>query len=338
MMTIKNSFALITFLSVLTIGCGGNNNTGAKKEKSDTTTPKEKKASENTPTKSGMKGEIKADGSSTVLLICQAVASEYSKTNPNVKISVGRSGTGGGFKKFAAGETDISNASRPIKAEEKASCAKNGIDFHEFQVAWDGLSVVINKENTWAKNMTVAQLKTMWDKDSKVENWSDVDPSWPNEKVKLFGAGTDSGTFDFFTEVINGKAGQSRTSYQPTEDDNVTVNGVAKDKFALGYFGLAYYEENKEKLGIVSIAKKEGEKFVSPSEATVMDKTYSPLSRPLYIYVKKSSLKRPEVQDFMTFFLRRNDLISQAKYIKMDALMQADEQEKLAKAIKEAGQ
>jgi len=284
-----------------------------------------------------MKGEIKADGSSTVLLISQAVASEYSKTNPNVKISVGRSGTGGGFKKFAAGETDISNASRPIKAEEKESCAKNGIEFFEFQVAWDGLSIVINKENTWAKNMTVTQLKTMWDKDSKVENWSDVDPTWPKEKVKLFGAGTDSGTFDFFTEVINGKSGQSRTSYQPTEDDNVTVNGVAKDKFALGYFGLAYYEENKEKLGIVSVAKKEGDKFISPNEVTVMDKTYSPLSRPLFIYVKKSSLKRPEVQDFMTFFLRRNDLIAQAKYIKMDALMQADVQEKLANAIKESG-
>jgi phosphate transport system substrate-binding protein len=337
-MTIKNSFALISFLSVLAIGCGGDNNTTAKKEKTDTAPSKEKKASENTPTKGGMKGEIKADGSSTVLLISQAVASEYSKTNPNVKISVGRSGTGGGFKKFAAGEIDISNASRPIKAEEKASCAKNGIEFFEFQVAWDGLSIVINKENTWAKNMTVAQLKSVWDKDSKVENWSDIDPTYPKEKIKLFGAGTDSGTFDFFTEVINGKAGQSRTSYQPTEDDNVTVNGVSKDKFAMGYFGLAYYEENKEKLGIVSVAKKEGDKFISPSEVTVMDKTYSPLSRPLYIYVKKSSLKRPEVQDFMTFFLRRNDLISQAKYIKMDALMQADEQEKLAKAIKEAGQ
>ena len=337
-MLIKRSFALMTFLSVLAMGCGGNPSTGAKKEKAETPAPQDKKSAENIPTKGGLKGEIKADGSSTVLLISQAVASEYSKTNPNVKISVGRSGTGGGFKKFAAGEIDISNASRPIKAEEKASCAKNGVEFFEFQVAWDGLSIVINKENNWAKNMTVAQLKSVWDKDSKVENWSDIDPTWPKEKIKLFGAGTDSGTFDFFTEVINGKAGQSRTSYQPTEDDNVTVNGVFKDKFAMGYFGLAYYEENKEKLGIVSVAKKDGDKFINPTEATVMDKTYSPLSRPLYIYVKKSSLKRPEVQDFMTFFLRRNDLISQAKYIKMDAFMQSDEQEKLAKAIKEAGQ
>lgn len=337
-MFINRSFNLITFLSVLAIGCGGNTNTGAKKEKAEIPAPQGKKSEENITIKGGLKGEIKADGSSTVLLISQAVASEYSKTNPNVKISVGRSGTGGGFKKFAAGEIDISNASRPIKAEEKASCAKNGVEFFEFQVAWDGLSIVINKENNWSKKMTVSQLKAVWDKDSKVENWSDIDPTWPKEKIKLFGAGTDSGTFDFFTEAINGKAGQSRTSYQPTEDDNVTVNGVSKDKFAMGYFGLAYYEENKEKLGIVSVAKKEGDKFINPTEATVMDKTYSPLSRPLYIYVKKSSLKRPEVQDFMTFFLRRNDLISQAKYIKMDALMQSDEQEKLAKAIKEAGQ
>ena len=336
-MSMKRSFALMTLLSILALGCGGGDNTATKKEQKAAPAPQGKKVAENTPAKGEMKGEIKADGSSTVLLISQAVASEYSKTNPNVKISVGRSGTGGGFKKFAAGETDISNASRPIKAEEKESCAKNGVEFFEFQVAWDGLSIVINKENTWAKNMTVAQLKTMWDKDSKVENWSDVDPTWPKEKIKLFGAGTDSGTFDFFTEVINGKSGQSRTSYQPTEDDNVTVNGVAKDKFALGYFGLAYYEENKEKLGIVSVAKKEGDKFINPSEATVMDKTYSPLSRPLFIYVKKSSLKRPEVQDFMTFFLRRNDLIAQAKYIKMDALMQSDVQEKLANAIKESG-
>lgn len=334
-MFLKRILTLLSFLTILSIGCGGKSDSDTKKDKNDSVNSK--KSSETPKNKDAIKGEIKADGSSTVLLIAQAVASEYSKSNPNVKISVGRSGTGGGFKKFAAGEIDITNASRPIKAEEKALCLKNNIEYFEFQVAWDGLSVVINKENTWARNMTVSQLKAIWDKDSKVENWSDVDPTWPKEKIKLFGAGTDSGTFDFFTEVINGKAGLSRTNYQPTEDDNVTVNGVAKDKYALGYFGLAYYEENKEKLGVVSVAKKEGDKFISPNEVTVMDKTYSPLSRPLYVYVKKSSLKRPEVQDFMTFFLRRNDLISQAKYIKMDSLMQNDEQEKLTKAIKDSG-
>ncbi|MBY0325815.1 MAG: substrate-binding domain-containing protein, partial [Gemmataceae bacterium] len=206
-MLMNRSFALLALFSILTLGCGGEN-TATKKEQKNAPAPQGKTAVETPANKGGMKGEIKADGSSTVLLISQAVASEYTKANPNVKISVGRSGTGGGFKKFAAGEIDISNASRPIKAEEKASCTKNGIEFFEFQVAWDGLSIVINKENTWAKNMTVAQLKSMWDKDSKVENWSDVDPTWPKEKIKLFGAGTDSGTFDFFTEVINGKSGQ----------------------------------------------------------------------------------------------------------------------------------
>ncbi len=336
-MFITTRFAFASIFCAILIGCGGGNGSG-KNDKNATPSTPDKTASDKNSKKAGMTGEIKSDGSSTVLLISQAVASEYSKSNPNVKISVGRSGTGGGFKKFAAGEIDISNASRPIKAEEKANCTKNGVEYYELQIAWDGLSIVINKDNTWAKNMTVAQLKSMWDKDSKVENWSDVDPTWPKEKIKLFGAGTDSGTFDFFTEVINGKSGQSRTSYQPTEDDNVTVNGVIKDKYALGYFGLAYYEENKEKLGIVSVSAKEGDNFVSPNEKTVMDKTYKPLSRPLYIYVKKSSLKRPEVQDFMKFYLRRNDLVSQAKYIKLDALMQADESDKLEKAIKELGQ
>lgn len=180
-MLIRKSFALVTLLSVLAIGCGGDD-AATKKEQKNAPKTQGKTAVESPTNKGGMKGEIKADGSSTVLLISQAVASEYTKANPNVKISVGRSGTGGGFKKFAAGEIDISNASRPIKAEEKASCTKNGIEFFEFQVAWDGLSIVINKENTWAKNMTVAQLKSMWDKDSKVENWSDVDPTWPKRK------------------------------------------------------------------------------------------------------------------------------------------------------------
>ena len=200
-------------------------------------------------------------------------------------------------------------------------------------MAWDGLSVVINKENTWAKNMTVEQLKLIWDKDSKVELWSDVDPGWPKEKIKLFGAGTDSGTFDFFTEVINGKAGQSRTKYEPTEDDNVTVNGVSKDKYAMGYFGLAYYEENKSKLQVVAVAAKKGDPFVEPDTKSVMAKTYKPLSRPLYVYVKKASLKRPEVQEFLKFYLRRDDLVEQAKYIKMDLLMKDEQQSKLEKAI-----
>lgn len=330
---IRALFAMV--LTVSLIGCGGEAPKGGKN--SITPSGKEAPKKEASSKAGGLKGEIKADGSSTVLLVTQAVATEFSKSNPNVKISVGRSGTGGGFKKFSTGETDISNASRPIKKEEKASCTENKIDFHEFQVAWDGLSVVINKENTWAKNMTVEQLKLIWDKDSKVELWSDVDPTWPKEKIKLFGAGTDSGTFDFFTEVVNGKSGQSRTKYEPTEDDNVTVNGVSKDKYAMGYFGLAYYEENKDKLQVVAIAAKKGDPFVLPTTKTVMDKTYRPLSRPLLIYVKKSSLVRPEIREFLSFYLRRDDLVEQAKYIKMDALAKSEQQEKLEKALTESG-
>lgn len=329
-LTIRSMFFVLLCLPLF--GCGGDASKPATKEKSDTKKESVKKDS-SAPQTSGLKGEIKADGSSTVLLVTQAVSSAFSKSNPNVKISVGRSGTGGGFKKFASGETDISNASRPIKGEEKEACAKNKVEYFEFQVAWDGLSVVINKENTWAKNMTVEQLKLIWDKDSKVELWSDVDPSWPKEKIKLFGAGTDSGTFDFFTEVINGKSGQSRTKYEPTEDDNVTVNGVSKDKYAMGYFGLAYYQENKGKLQVVAVAPKKGDPFVEPNVKSVMDKTYKPLSRPLYVYVKKASLKRPEVQEFLKFYLRRDDLVEQAKYIKMDLHMKDEQQSKLEKAI-----
>lgn len=331
--TLCSGWAFLLCFSVL--GCGGDAPVGPKK--APVPTGNKESSKETSPKSTGMKGEIKADGSSTVLLVTQAVATEFSKSNPNVKISVGRSGTGGGFKKFSSGETDISNASRPIKKEEKAACAENKIDYHEFQIAWDGLSIVIHKENTWAKNMTVDQLKLIWDKDSKVELWSDVDPTWPKEKIKLFGAGTDSGTFDFFTEAINGKGGQSRTKYEPTEDDNVTVNGVSKDKYALGYFGLAYYEENKDRLQVVAVAAKKGDPFIAPSTKTVMDKSYKPLSRPLYIYVKKSSLVRPEVKEFLNFYLRRDDLVEQAKYIKMDALAKNEQQEKLEKALAETG-
>ncbi len=274
-------------------------------------------------------GSIKVDGSSTVYLITEAMASNFKKVHPDVKIAVGISGTGGGFKKFAAGETDISDASRAIKADELAACEKNGIKPIEFQVAWDGLAVVINKQNDWAKNMTVAQLKKIWEPDSKVQKWSDVDPKWPNEKISLFGAGTDSGTFDFFTEKINGKEKACRTDFTPTEDDNVTVEGVAKNKFAMGFFGVAYYELNKDKLGVVAIATEAGKPFVEPTVKTVLDKSYQPLSRPLFIYVKPESLKRPEVQEFLKFYLRRNDLVTQAKYIELTKKEQFDMQKKL---------
>jgi phosphate transport system substrate-binding protein len=290
----------------------------------------------NAPADTQLSGDIKVDGSSTVYPITESVAANFRKNHPDVNITVGISGTGGGFKKFAAGETDISDASRPIKESEAEACAKNGIEFVEFQVAWDGLTVVINKENDWAKTMTVEQLRKIWHPDTAVTKWSEVDPSWPDEEIKLYGAGSDSGTFDYFTEAINGKEKLSRKNYIASEDDNTTVNGVAGNKYGLGYFGLAYYIENKDKLSAVSISPEKGQPPVAPSIETVLDKTYRPLSRPLFIYVKKSSLKRPEIRAFLEYYLRRDDLIDQAGYIRLTAEEQFTNQEKLKTAIKEA--
>lgn len=282
-------------------------------------------------------GEIKIDGSSTVYLITEAVASAFKKEHKDVKITVGISGTGGGFKKFSAGETDISDASRGIKPAEIEACKKNGIEFLELQVAWDGLSVVVHPDNTWAKKMTVTQLKKIWEADSKVKKWSDVESSWPDEPIKLYGAGPDSGTFDFFSEAINGKEKSHRKDYTPTEDDNVTVNGVAGNKYGMGYFGLAYYEENKDKLALVAVAAKDGGDYVLPNEKTVLNRTYKPLGRPLFIYVKKASLKKPAVQEFVRFYLRRDNLVTQAKYIKTSTRIRNEQTDKLENSLKELG-
>jgi phosphate transport system substrate-binding protein len=282
-----------------------------------------------------LKGEIKIDGSSTVYLISEAMATHFKKSNPKVQVSVGISGTGGGFKKFMAGETDISDASRPIKPAEIEGCKKAGIEYVEFQVAWDGITVVVHPENSWAKKMTVAQLKKIWNPDTPAKMWSDVDPSWPKEEIKLFGPGPDSGTFDYFTEAINGMERVTRKDYEASQNPDVLVKGVAGNKYALGYFGLAYFEDNKDKLASVAVAAKEGGDFVLPSKETVLKQTYKPLSRPLYIYVKKASFKRPEVQEFVRFYLRRNDLVEQAKYIPTTALQRSTEQEKFEGALKD---
>jgi phosphate transport system substrate-binding protein len=284
-----------------------------------------------------LRGDIKADGSSTVYLITEAAATQFKKLNPAVNISVGISGTGGGFKKFAAGETDISNASRLIKKAEAEACKKNDIDFVELQVAWDGLAVIINKENTWATNMTVEQLKKIWHPDTDAfkhaRKWSDVDPRWPDAKIELYGAGPDSGTFDYFTEAINGKEKVIRNDYNASEDDNNTIIGVERNKNALGFLGLAYYEGHKKNLAVVAVANKSGE-FVLPTSETVLNKTYSPLGRPLFIYVKTSSLKRPEVQEFARFFMRRSDVVRAVHYVPMNAKQQYQQRDKLESAIK----
>ena len=248
-----------------------------------------------------LSGDIAVDGSSTVYPITEAVAEDFGDRQPDVRVTVGIAGTGGGFKKFCNNETDISDASRPIKDSEAEACQTAGVEYEEFLVGLDGLTVVVNPTNTWAACLTTEQLKTIWDAGSTAQSWKDVDPSFPDQPLALYGPGTDSGTFDFFTEVINGKAKQSRADYTASEDDNVLVQGVEGDANALGYFGLAYYIENQGKLTAVQIDGGKG--CVAPSFETVASGEYAPLSRPLFIYVKKASLARPEVLEFVKFYL-----------------------------------
>src|SRR5829696_8508896 len=257
----------------------------------------------------GLSGSIRVDGSSTVGPLTEAIAEKFQEDNPDVRVTVGTSGTGGGFEKFCAGETDISDASRPIEADETKACASKGIKYEQVQVANDGLSLVVNPQNTWAKCLTVAQLKAIWDKGSKVNNWNQVDPSFPNEPLKLFGAGTDSGTFDYFTNAINGEEGRSRSDYSATEDDNVTVTGVSGTKGGLGYFGLSYLQENQGKVKGVQVDGGSG--CVAPSTETVQDGSYTPLSRPLFIYPSDKALERPEVKAFLDFYVNNYQKIAE---------------------------
>jgi phosphate transport system substrate-binding protein len=250
---------------------------------------------------SALSGEIVSDGSSTVGPLTQAVAEEFNGQAPDVQISVDISGTGGGFERFCAGETDVQNASRAIEEDEIAACAENGVEWYQFEVAYDGLTVVTNKENTWLTCMTTDQLKQLWQKESPANTWADLNPDYPADTVNLYGPGTDSGTFDFFVETILGDS-EIREDFTPSEDDNVLVEGVAGDVNALGYFGLAYYEANTDVLNAVAIDNGDGN-CVTPSPETVQDGTYAPLSRPLYVYVKAESLARPEVQEFIRFYL-----------------------------------
>jgi phosphate transport system substrate-binding protein len=251
---------------------------------------------------------ITIDGSSTVYPVSEAVAEEFQKKNPGMDVTVGLSGTGGGFQKFCRGETNISDASRPILPAEIEACQKAGITYIELPIAYDGLAVVVNPKNTWATSMTVAELKKLWEPaaQGKVLRWNQVRAAWPNQEIHLFGAGVDSGTFDYFTEVINGKAKASRGDYTSSEDDNVLVQGVARDQYALGYMGLAYYEENKGKMKLVPIDDENPENGagpILPSLETVRNGTYRPLSRPIFIYVSTKALERPEVQKFIQFYL-----------------------------------
>jgi phosphate transport system substrate-binding protein len=278
-----------------------------------------------------LSGTIKIDGSTTVAPLSEAAAELFQSENPDVRVTVGTSGTGGGFEKFCAGETDISDASRPIKADEEVPiCERNGVAYEEIQVANDGLAVVVNPNNDFASCLTVEQLTKVWDDGSKVNNWSQVDPSFPDLELKLFGAGTDSGTFDYFTEAINGEEGVSRTDYNATEDDNVTVQGVAGDEGAMGYFGLSYAQQNEGQVKAVEVDGGNG--CVAPGTETVQSGDYKPLSRPLFIYPSKKALKRPEVKAFVEFYLENQDAIAeQALFVPMTEQQLAAAQDKVAK-------
>jgi phosphate transport system substrate-binding protein len=263
---------------------------------------------------------IKVDGSSTVFPITEAVAEEFQKANKGMKVTVGVSGTGGGFKKFCRGETDISDASRPIKKKEMDACKEAGIQYIEIPVAYDALTVVINPQNTWAEKLTVAELKKIWEPEAqgKTLKWSEVNPKWPDAKLTLFGPGADSGTFDYFTEAVNGKEKASRGDFTASEDDNVLVQGVSRDKNALGYFGYAYYAENQDKLKAVAIHN--GKDYVMPSAQSVEDGSYQPLARPIFIYVSLKSADKPEVKQFVEFYLKNAPkLVKEVKYVPLPA-------------------
>jgi phosphate transport system substrate-binding protein len=266
-------------------------------------------------------GVITADGSSTVAPVTEAVAEEFQKANAGAKVTVGTSGTGGGFQKFCRGETDISDASRPINPSETEACTKAGIAYVELPVAYDGLAIVVNPKNTWATSMTVAELKTLWEPaaQGKITKWSQVRPGWPDREIHLFGAGVDSGTFDYFTEAVVGKMDASRGDYTSSEDDNVIVQGVSGDENALGYFGFAYYEQNQGKLKLVAIDDgndANGKGPIAPSPETVKNGTYRPLSRPIFIYPKLKALDRAEVKNFVEFYLTKGvPLIREVGYV-----------------------
>lgn len=279
--------------------------------------------------KDNSNSSITIDGSSTVYPISEAIAEEYRAEDRDVDVTIGVSGTGGGFQKFGRGEVDITNASRPIKEDEKAAAEANNINFVEIEVAYDGLAVVVNPENDWVTCLTVEQLKKIWEPGAQgtITRWNQIDPSWPDEEIHLFGPGVASGTFDYFTEAIVGKSGSSRGDYTASEDDNILVQGVSGDKYGLGFFGLAYYEENQDKLKMVAVDNGEG--CIEPSMETVSNGTYAPLSRPLYIYVNSTSIKNPKVVDFVNFYLEEApSLLKDVGYVPLTPEEYKREQEK----------
>ncbi len=281
---------------------------------------------------SSVSGDIRIDGSSTVGPLTEAAAEFFQGENPDVRVTVGISGTGGGFEKFCAGETDANDASREIEPDEEQICTDNGVEWTKLQVANDGIVLVINPANTWAETLTVEQLTTIWNEGSTIDNWNQVDPSFPDVPLELFGPGTDSGTFDYFTAAINGEEGVSRTDYNATEDDNVTVQGVRDTEGGMGYFGLSYYEQNADQLKVVAID--DGNGPVTPSVETVQSGEYTPLSRPLWIYPSVEALQQPAMTAFMQFYLDNSQRIAeQALFVPLTAEQLAASEAALDEAL-----
>ncbi len=279
---------------------------------------------------------IRIDGSSTVAPISSAVSEIFEDQHPDVHLQVNTSGTGGGFERFGRGETDINDASRPIKPKEQQLCRDAGIDFVELKVAIDGLSVVVNKDNDWCRELTVGQLKALWEKDSRIAMWSDLNPKWPNKKIDLFAPDSKSGTYDYFLEAIIGKDGALRGNYQESVDDSVLATGVAGELHSLGFFGFAYYVENRDKLRAVAIAPgHEGSAAVEPTESTIEAGQYVPLSRPLFIYVNTKSLQRPEVAEFVKFYLsdEGQKMVTVRKYVRLNEEQISESRQRLNEAL-----
>jgi phosphate transport system substrate-binding protein len=285
----------------------------------------------------GLAGKVSVDGSSTVYPLTAIAAEDFHQVSDDIQVKVGSSGTGGGFEKFCRGELDANNASRPIKDSEIENCQRAGIDFASLTMGIDALTVVVNPENDWATCLTTDQLRAIWEPKSQVNNWQQVDPSFPDVPLRLFGPGTDSGTFDYFTEVINGDEGASRTDFTPSEDDNVVVQGIVGTRGGLGYFGYTYFEENADRLRAVEIDSGDG--CVPPSATTAQDGSYTPLARPLYVYLSVQALARPEVKTFFDFYVENDASIAEgAKFIALNADQRQELRSEYTELLNQAAQ
>ncbi len=330
---LRKGFAILAVIALVIVlaACGNNNSnnggnastgSGNQATGNSSTSEPAKNEPKDEP-KAELKGEITIDGSSTVYPISQAVAEEFMALHPGVNVTVNVSGSGNGAKRMIAGEIDIADMSRLFKEQELTDAAASGNEVVLMEVAYDGITVVINKDNDWAKEMTAAELKQIWEKDSQVTKWSDVRSEWPDEKINLYGPGTASGTFEYFTEAINGEAKVSRDDFTPSEDDNVLVTGVAGDKYAMGYFGYSYFVENTDKLQAVAIQAEGETAFVAPTMDTINEGSYSPLSRAIFIYPSLKAMERPEVQEFIKFYMSETgqELAEEVGYVKLPQSM-----------------